>query len=287
MTFAEPFDIRAVIGPTAGATLCVVGGVHGNEPAGVRAVEELRARYPSGDCLRRGRLITLVANSCAVHERRRAIDFDLNRAFGADGEEGHEATLAALLAPQLAGADVVLDLHSTSAPSPVFAAGAESDRHLDFCHAVGAEFFTYGWSAPRQHTMLVDEADRQGAVGLLVECGQHRLARTEQTALGCALRALEWLGMVDPARAGRPAGESPCVVQVSEIVQAERDPLYMNRNFHNFELVRRGTEVCRGNSMAWRAPRDFLILIPARRRVAAGEDAFAVGDRVTSPLTDR
>lgn len=89
--------------------LAVVAGVHGDEPCGVRAVEQILADEP--DVSRPVKLI--VANEAALDAGNRFVDEDLNRAFPGDADsDTHESRLAAELTREVQGC-TVLALHST------------------------------------------------------------------------------------------------------------------------------------------------------------------------------
>lgn len=95
--------------------VAIVGGVHGDEPCGVRAVERLLAEPPPVE--RAVKLI--VANERAIEAGVRYVDEDLNRVFPGDEDaDTHESRLAVQLAEELDGL-TVLALHSTqSYPAP-------------------------------------------------------------------------------------------------------------------------------------------------------------------------
>ncbi|MFB6280991.1 MAG: succinylglutamate desuccinylase/aspartoacylase family protein [Haloferacaceae archaeon] len=95
--------------------VAVVGGIHGDEPCGARAVERIAADAPSVE--RPVRLI--VANEAALDRGERYVDVDLNRSFDDDvPPDAHEYGLAERLASALADC-TVLSIHSTrSHPEP-------------------------------------------------------------------------------------------------------------------------------------------------------------------------
>ncbi|NJL74167.1 MAG: murein peptide amidase A [Saprospiraceae bacterium] len=69
-----------------GALLIALGGMHGNEPAGVKAIEtvfEMLAQEPSKNSNFRfkGRFLGLRGNLSALHAHCRQIEKDLNRQF--------------------------------------------------------------------------------------------------------------------------------------------------------------------------------------------------------------
>lgn len=95
--------------------VAVVGGIHGDEPCGVSAVERLLADSP--DVERPVKLV--VANERAVERGVRYVDVDLNRSFPGDvAADAHESRLAAEMTRELSGCRT-LALHSTrSYPEP-------------------------------------------------------------------------------------------------------------------------------------------------------------------------
>ena len=97
--------------------VAIVGGIHGDEPCGVRAVERLLEERPPVE--RPVKLI--VANERAVERGVRYVDRDLNRSFPGDPEATtHEARLAAALTEELRDC-TVFALHSTRSHEEPFA----------------------------------------------------------------------------------------------------------------------------------------------------------------------
>ncbi|WP_135365706.1 M14 family metallopeptidase [Halosimplex halophilum] len=97
--------------------IAVVGGIHGDEPAGVRAVERLMADRP--EVARPVKLV--VANEEAIERGERYVEADLNRSFPgrADGRS-HEIRLAHELGEELRDC-VTLALHTTQSYGGMFA----------------------------------------------------------------------------------------------------------------------------------------------------------------------
>lgn len=103
--------------------VAVVGGIHGDEPCGVRAVADLLADPPAF-----ARPVALViANEQAVDRGVRFVDEDLNRAFPGDPDAStHEGRLAAEIAAEIGGCRTI-SLHSTRSYGRPFAIVAEVD----------------------------------------------------------------------------------------------------------------------------------------------------------------
>jgi predicted deacylase len=112
MTEYVPPDVT-VAGPGE-PEVGVVGGIHGDEPSGVRAVRRLRDADLD---LQRG-VAFVVANPGAVAAGRRFLDSDLNRVFPGDPGGDREQRLAARLS-RLLGPLTTLSIHGThSCPTP-------------------------------------------------------------------------------------------------------------------------------------------------------------------------
>jgi len=96
--------------------IAIVGGIHGDEPCGVAAVEGLIAERPAVE-----RPVALVvANEEAVAEQRRYVETDLNRSFpGAADGESLESRIAHELGA-VVGDCVTLALHSTQSYEGMF-----------------------------------------------------------------------------------------------------------------------------------------------------------------------
>ena len=79
-----------VSGEEPGPTLVCIGGIHGNEPAGVEALKRVFATIASTRVRVRGELVGLAGNLAALARNRRYIESDLNRRWrpGAPEEVG-------------------------------------------------------------------------------------------------------------------------------------------------------------------------------------------------------
>lgn len=176
--------------------VAIVGGIHGDEPCGVWAVDELVADDPAVE-----RPVALVvANEEALAAKRRYLDTDLNRSFPGDtASTAHESRLAAKLAEVLTGCSV-LSLHSTQSYGDLFAISnglGEFEREicprLSVDAVVDAQAFNQG--------RLLSAVSRT----LEVECGYQGSEQATQNAYRVAREFLGATGALpEAARTANP-----------------------------------------------------------------------------------
>lgn len=142
--------------------IAVVGGIHGDEPCGIRGVERVLA-----DDLAVDRPVAFVVANERAHERDvRYVDEDLNRAFPGDPDgASHESRLAHRLSQVVADCQT-LSLHSTQSYGRPFALVDEvSQYEREICPALSVE--TVVETSAFREGRLFDVADRL----IEIECG--------------------------------------------------------------------------------------------------------------------
>lgn len=179
--------------------VAVVGGIHGDEPCGFRAVERLIA-----DDLTVERPVALViANEEARAAEQRYLDTDLNRSFPGDpASEAHETRLAAELTEQLEGCSI-LSLHSTQSYDNLFAITngmGEFERHICPRLSVDAVVDAGAFERGRLFSSLPRTIE--------IECGHQGSDRAAENAYQVAREFLGATGVL-PEAAREPASELP------------------------------------------------------------------------------
>ena len=104
--------------PNPGDHVVIVGGIHGNEPGGVRAIVQLHRALRNGEiALKRGKISFLLGNPKAYENAIRYVDNDLNRAFfkqDTGSVEGRRASEINAFLQDNDDISALLDLHSVS-----------------------------------------------------------------------------------------------------------------------------------------------------------------------------
>ena len=92
----------------------IIGGTHGNEPVGIKVVEQLKNDLETLSFSHDYQ--TFIGNPEAQKIQKRYVDSDLNRAFGPHGQsKGYETNRSQELTEKIKGHfDFILDLHTTT-----------------------------------------------------------------------------------------------------------------------------------------------------------------------------
>lgn len=275
---------------SAGPRLVVFGAIHGDESCGTVACERVAHRIESGQLrLESGSLhLVPVCNPEAYAKRARFVEENLNRVFARTEEPvSYEAKLANVLCDILdEGADLLLDLHSTSAPGPTSAfVDHPTDRTTSFAASLCAEYVLLDWPTVyaanghgfRSDTTL-DYAERVGISAVTYECGQHDDPASADVAELAILRALAFSGIA-PRAASRCDVMAKSVRMLSvEKKNAEADSL--TRNWQHLEPVQAGTAIAtRADGSQIRVPNDSIVLLP-KHNSRLGEEWFYIGEAV-------
>jgi len=212
-------DIHEISGASAGPVLAVLGGVHGDELEGVTATRLLlRHLQDTGPSRLRGTVrIVPMSNPPAFAARQRVSPVDganLARVFPGRPEGTVTERIAAVITEQvIAGADLLIDLHSAGAAyeMPVFAGyvvdTATQQRARTACMTFGAPImWEHVGSNPGRSTSA---AAALGVPSIYVEgSGGGGLVGSDlDHYINGLLRIMHWLEMTDggPAPAAAPA----------------------------------------------------------------------------------
>ena len=257
---------------------------HGNELAGAIVLDELlRAEVRPA----RGRLTFGFANLAAFARFdpaqpavSRFVDEDLNRLWDpavlAGPRRSAELDRAREMAPLVARADVVLDLHSMLWPSEALILCGPTGRGRALARAIGVPNLVVADRGHLSGRRLIDAArfsDPDGAaVAVLVEAGQHWAAATVATTRGCVAGLLRHTGTLAEAPAA-PAG-AVRVAEVTDVVTAATAGFAFVRAFHGGEVVaRRNTVIALDGEAEIRTPYDNCLLVMPSLRPSRGHTA--------------
>lgn len=279
----------------SGPLLLCVGGIHGNEPAGVVALRRVLARLHAREPSFRGRLLAVAGNPPALRANRRFIERDLNRGWSvrrvsavleqpASAEDVEQAALLGILVPAIreaTGDVVLLDLHTTSSTSPPFVTLSDTLEIRTFAARLGLPLVL---GIEEEIDTMADYLSGFGALAIGIEAGRHDdpvSIDVHEAALWVSLHAAGCLDddaeVVDVAACRRRLAEARAGLPgVFEVIYrraiAPGDEFRMNPGFANFTPVRAGEIVARDDRGRVPVPMSGRLFLPLYQ--AQGDDGF-------------
>jgi succinylglutamate desuccinylase len=285
-------------GGHAGPTLLCIGGLHGNEPAGVEALARVLAGLGPRAASLRGDFVALAGNREALALGRRFVDRDLNRAWSDEridrlraapeevtNAEDHEQLelLDAIegVVARARGPVYLLDLHTTSGRGGPFTAFGDTlanrnlASHIPVPMILGLEELVDG--------TLLAFLGRHGIVGVSYETGQHAEPRAVDRAVAGVWLTVGSVGLLEEihlpeAAEGRKllvhdTGHLPGAMEMTYRKDvAPLDDFAMDPGYENFHPVKAGQVVAHDVHGPVLVERDALLLMPLYQ--AQGEDGF-------------
>ncbi|MCZ6725896.1 MAG: succinylglutamate desuccinylase/aspartoacylase family protein [Acidobacteria bacterium] len=296
---------RAADGPT----LIVIGGLHGNEPAGVEGLQQIFDRLRDDACNLPGRLVGLTGNRAALEVRQRFIDKDLNRVWlrehlqlvrsgmALDTAEDHEAaeldTVFRRVLAEAQGITFVLDVHTTSGPGPAFSVLHDTLPNRRFARAMSLPI-ALGLEEELNGT-LTDYFTELGALTLSVEAGQHDDPHSVDRTAAAIWIAMDVAGLMPECyEADLEAARSLLELEgrgLPEAVEVRyRHPIPfgvhfdMDPGFESFQRVTAGEPVGSEEGRSVGSPMTGLMLMPLYQE--QGEEGFFITSPVRSLWLD-
>jgi len=289
--------IASIRGTLPGPTLIILGGIHGNEPAGVLAANRVWLRMQKRRAVLRGEVVLLRGNTRALEQRVRYIDADLNRQWTAENVRAAELERGTPEVSELIeqrellmvireainrarGEIYFVDLHTTSADGQPFATVGDTLRNRRFAVTFPLTI-VLGLEEQIDGTLL-EYVNNRGAITMGVEAGQHKAMTSvdnHEAVIWIATAATgnfrrEDLPELDQSRSvlKRASGGKKVVEVRHRHPIVPEDHFKMEPGFKNFQAVRRGKVLARDRAGAIRASETGLILMPLYQ--ALGDDGF-------------
>jgi predicted deacylase len=277
----QPFKSVAYAATAPGPRLIVLGAVHGNETCGTRGIERAIAAIDAGELAMSAGRVTFVpvTNPLAYANNRRTGDRNLNRKLApTEAPREFEDHVANWLCPLLAEHEILLDLHSFTAPGVPFVFMGPRDNagpvepydraaleealacRLGVGRAVDGWLTTYAagvaWRQanaakfpdatldldPRYGIGTTEYMRTIGGSALTLECGQHDDPAAPDVAYGAIVRTLAHLRLIDAADPAPAPME--CLSLVEVIDRLHPDDAFVQA-WRSFDPVAEGQPIGR------------------------------------------
>lgn len=262
-------------GQRDGPVFVVLGGVHGDEPGGPRAIRHIENMLNTGQMeLTAGELILIPeVNREALKRGVRYIDRDLNRNLGeVETTSCHEDSVANELCQWLRQADVLLDLHAYGAgDTPFVFLGPPNEDEKAFALSLGPTHFCWGFQdvtskAQDQSTAIgtTEYCRKHGGFGVTLECGnKNDLAATSEVAQKAIVNALSHLSMIRMSGDMSPDHyDKKHFVKLQKSVIKKRDGCF-TKNWSHLDQVRKNEVIAQYDSDEdIKSDQDGFIVLP-------------------------
>lgn len=300
-------------GPAKGPLLLAFGGIHGNEPAGVKALQKvfqmIEAEYETNPSFHfKGRMVGIAGNLLALKQEVRFIDRDLNRLWleeviqnKFDNPSFPEIEeLQAVLKIVKEEIDqyqpqeiVVLDLHTTTAKGGIFIIPGPSPLSLKLAQEFPVPNLLGALERTTGSTLHYFNSENLGIStrSILFESGQHEDPLSIDRAIAAIIHCLKIIGCVahrdvDNRHLQLLISYSRDLPQVCQIIEVhsiqESDGFVMIPGFKNFHPVQKGTLLANDKNGPIYAKENGYILMPHYQK--QGEDGFYLVKVLTSML---
>ena len=284
-------------GNQKGPCIIFTGGIHGNEPSGVFALNRVIELFKDKQDLLRGSVYALSGNLKALQEGKRYISQDLNRLWtnsrvaeierkhlkekDAETEEMLDLyyTFAAIRERE-EGPFYFMDLHTTSSESCPFLTVNDSLLNRKFTAQypapviLGLEEFLDG--------PVLSFVNEQGFVAFGFEGGQHDSEEALDNHIAFCVLSMVYTGIIDPEsiditpyydQLDQTLGPPHLFYEINSRYAIKEDEAFsMKPGFLNFQRVNKGEVLAESNGLLVRAERDFRIFMPLYQ--PQGHDGF-------------
>lgn len=293
-------------GKEGGPLLVVFGGIHGNEPAGVRALSLMFKMLEvepitNPDFTYNGTILGLIGNRQSYILQQRFITRDLNRIWKDDNVERILNTDKSLLQTEalelrqildLIHAEldsrkysrlIVLDMHTTSSYGGIFTLPTNDPESLRIAlelHAPVIRGMIDGIEGTTLHYFRTDNFNLP-TVAVVFESGQHNEDLSVNRAIAAITNCMRTIGAIEPDNVENVhdtllieySDNLPKLSQLHSMHPiAKGDKFRMLPNFKNFQRVSAGEALAEDKDGEIKSPVDAMILMPLYQE--KGEDGF-------------
>jgi succinylglutamate desuccinylase len=293
-------------GEEKGPLLIVLGGMHGNEPAGVKAIDLMFKMLDiepitNPEFKFHGRILGIRGNLRAMKKKKRFIVKDLNRQWtpenieriktapieDLDSEDLEMKEILEVIEHQVSTYKpdkmVLLDLHTTTAFGGIFTIctdDTESIRIAIELHAPVIKGMLKGIEGTTLHYFNSDNFEPE-TVAVCFESGQHIEDLSVNRAIAALTNCMRTIGCIEAEYVENRHDTllieySKGLPLIAQLITVKRvspeDDFKMMPNFNNFQKVKKGELLAKDKNGEIYAPEDGLILMPLYQKL--GDDGF-------------
>lgn len=286
LNLSYAFEIQSSI---PGPKICFTAGVHGSEPAGVKAIEILVKHLERRKIkLQKGSLTFILGNPQAFLKNRRFLEQNLNRAFQADIKPSYEKTRAVEISNFLKtnSFDFLLDLHSVSVGNfqiLVYLKEQAKNKIFQTFQAIKTHFIVDTRDLPG--SLIGEFYKLQNKPALVIECGNHTSPEAVQVALYHINQVIiqhQILAPKDLPVANFKISKNQAIekYQTIEPIKPKTGFKFVDENVTSKTFVKKGEIYAVHSQGKYQAPADSYIIMPDKNPSLDDTDAGFLCEKV-------
>jgi succinylglutamate desuccinylase len=252
-----------------GKALAVFCGVHGNEKAGVYAVNKILKNIE----IKKGIVYFVFANPKAIEENKRFIDKNLNRCFFDDQNgESYEEKRAKDLIKILDLSDALLDVHaSNSSETTPFVI---TENGFDIVKNMNFEIIATGFDN-LEPGATDGFMKNKGKIGICIECGYSgKSEENTDLAYNSILQFLQYFDAIDHIVSNNNLTQKGLHVDMVQKVTSKNFTL--TKTFSDFETIKKDFIIAKDETKEYVADKERVILFGTPGK-PIGAEAYILG----------
>ncbi len=295
-------------GTEPGPLLVITAAMHGNEPAGVRALDLLFKMLEvepitNPDFIYKGEIIGIIGNLQAFHEGKRYIKKDLNRSWDVEHiEKVVKAEKSDLQDEDFEIRDILdtvydeiirvgpnklylLDLHTTSSDGGIFCIATHDTESISIAHEIHAPVIIGLLDGISGTTLHYFNTKNKGieTTSIAFEGGHHDDPQSVNRCIAATINFMRAIGVIRPEDVANRhdnllqqySKNLPLIVKVNYRYHVEDNKYFqMKPGYKNFQKISKGELLARYNGNDICAEFDGMILMPLYQH--QGEDGFFI-----------
>lgn len=300
--------IGSIEGSERGPLLIVLGALHGNETAGVRAIDivlkmlEVEPITNPGFALS-GKIVGLIGNRRAYRKKERFIDVDLNRIWleksfdriksnaksVLNSEEQELKELSQLIKKTInqyqPNRCILLDIHTTSSDGGLFVIPTDSEASIEIAKATNAPVIKGMLNGVKGTTLHYYSSERLNINidAVTFEAGQHDDPLSINRSVAAVINVMRSIGMVSKEDVENIHDEvliKYChdLPKVTELIYKYSiqpgEEFVMNPGYKNFDIVKKDQALAMNQFGPVLSPFAGRILMPLYQKL--GNDGFFI-----------
>lgn len=297
-------------GQKDGPLLICIGGMHGNEPAGVLAIQEIfnllqNEPIVNPDFQYRGSLVGMRGSLAALSEKKRFIDRDLNRMLTGDeikriyntelllrsSEDNEAFELISAIEEEIKnhhnGFTLILDFHTTTADGGIFTIAANDPMSRELALGLHAPVILGIAEGLEGTTIEYFNHPENNCYCIVFEAGQHDDPGCVHRSVAAIVNCMRSIGSVDSRDVdhrhdGLLISLAIGLPKMTKLIYHYKinpgEKFIMNPGYRNFEQVHAGQEIAANEFGAIRSPYDGMILMPKYQ--PQGDDGFFIVESI-------